>query len=414
MNIVKRIQQKLTGKGGMVIFSYLGLYLISAGIALAVFSYLKTEPSAINISGSDLSSARSKINLNLPKTEACPINGEKFTKIEKNIWETRRPLAAMIENDINARPQSGLSRADVVYEAVAEGGITRFMGVFYCAAAASEVKLAPIRSARVYFVNMAAEYNNPVFLHQGGANNFCNSCPGGVKPRGQVAPEVDAYALLDKLGWRNGQHGNDMDGGFNIGLPIVVRDQYRLSQEPAAWEHSVVASLDEAYREAEKRGFGHSREGVNWDSDYVSWTFQDGTPLSSPKATNINFNFWDGMPDFTVSWKYDSSSNSYKRENGGKPHTDWEFNKPQLTAKNVVVMFTLEKGSIDKEKHMFYQTIGDGKALLFQNGNAIEGSWKKSSVTGRTKFFDKNGKEFAFVSGPIWIEILPNGNKVSY
>src|SRR3990172_7795880 len=122
------------------------------GASFALFSYLGGEP-GVNVDlGDGLSGSRSKIK-DLPKTEECPINGGKFTKIEKGIWETRRPLAAMIENHVDSRPASGISKADVVYEAVAEGGITRFLAIFYCGVAASEVKIAPVRSARIYFVN---------------------------------------------------------------------------------------------------------------------------------------------------------------------------------------------------------------------------------------------------------------------
>lgn len=68
------------------------------------------------------------INPSEPKDRPCPVNGELFTKTEEAVWKTRRPVLAMVENHIEARPQSGLSSADLVYEALAEGGITRFMG----------------------------------------------------------------------------------------------------------------------------------------------------------------------------------------------------------------------------------------------------------------------------------------------
>ncbi|RLC31408.1 DUF3048 domain-containing protein, partial [Candidatus Woesebacteria bacterium] len=78
-----------------------------------------------------------------------------FTKIESDIWESRRPIAIIVENHADARPQSGLSKADIVYEAVAEGGITRFLGIYYCGAAAEDVIASPVRSARVYFIDWA-------------------------------------------------------------------------------------------------------------------------------------------------------------------------------------------------------------------------------------------------------------------
>ena len=302
---------------------------------------------------------------------------------------------------LDARPESGLSRADVVYEAVAEGGITRFAAVFYCGAVAEDVKTAPLRSARVYYINMAAGYGkDPIFLHQGEANNICSTCPGGVKPRSEIDPTVNALTLFDKLGWQGGPSGNNMDGGYNIGFPIVARDQYRLSSTPAAWEHSVVVDLDLVWQEAAKRGLNFKdSSGTPWTQGFRKWLFQDGKASSSPAASDIKFNFWESMPGYDVEWKYDASTNSYKRFNGGQAHIDWEFDKPQLTAKNVVIMFAKETGPVDTEKHMFYQVIGTGKAIVFQNGEAITGTWTKATPLDREVFYDTNGKEIQMVRG---------------
>jgi hypothetical protein len=409
-----KLKSLLSSKKFVLITSFVGLFLISVGLSLVVFYFISPKGAANLL---NKVAQKSKININLPKTEECPINGEKFTKPEADIWNTRRPITAMIENHQDARPESGLSRADVVYEAVAEGGITRFMSVFYCGAAAEDVKIAPVRSARVYFINLAAGYGtDPIFLHQGGANDFCSDCPGGVKPKGTINSTVDAYGLLDKLGWRNGQHGNDMDGGFNIGFPIVERNQYRLSSDTAAaWEHSVVADLDEVYKEATKREFNYKdSDGVAWTKGFRKWVFQDGKAVSSPTATDIKFNFWESMPGYDVEWKYDTSTNSYKRFNGGKEHVDWEFDKPQLSAKNVVIMFADEKGPVDPEHHMFYQVIGTGKSIVFQNGVVVQGTWKKASALDREVFYDTNGKEITMVRGATWVEVVPAQNQVSY
>lgn len=404
--------KNFVNKNLTLILGFLGLFLVSTGISMAAFTFLLKDSTS---SSGNTETKRSRIDLTKPKTEVCPINGAKFTKAEKDIWETRRPATVMIENHKDARPQSGLSKADVVYEAVAEGGITRFMAVFYCGGVAQEVKMAPIRSARVYFVNLAAGYGYfPIFLHQGAANRLCSNCPGGVKPVSQVAKEVDAYGLLDKLGWRNGQRGNDMDGGFNIGVPVVVRDQYRISSEPAAWEHSVVASLDAVYDEAKKRGFEYKdSDGQAWDADFKSWQFTDDNP-QSPKATEISFRFWDNWADYDVAWNYDSASNSYKRKNGGVDHVDWAFDKQQITSKNVVIMFAKEKGPVDSEHHMYYEVIGEGPALVFNNGQVTEATWEKDSATSKEVYFDKNGSEIKFVAGTVWIEVVPAGNDINY
>src|SRR3989344_5492903 len=216
------IQNLTSNKKFMFFVSLLGVYLFSTGTSLALFSYLKSGPEG---GAKKVAEERGRIDPNLPKTEECPINGKMFSKPERDIWEKRRPMTAIIENHLDSRPQSGLSYADVVYEAVAGGGITRFLSVFYCGASAQDIKIAPVRSIRVYFIDWAAEYSaNPLLVHTGGANTICNDCPGGVKSRGDVAPEADAFRMLLKMGWRAPQ-GNAMDAGTNLGFPAVKRDQ---------------------------------------------------------------------------------------------------------------------------------------------------------------------------------------------
>jgi hypothetical protein len=413
MNQPKFDLKSITSNKVTLVASFIGLFLISLGVSVLVFSAIAPQ-TAKNIA--QTIGKRSKINLDAPKVAECPVSGQKYTKAEEDIWQTRRPVTAMIENSVDSRPVSGLSRADVVYEAVAEGGITRYLSVFYCGTAAETVKVAPIRSARVYFVNMAAGYGtSPIYLHQGGANDFCSNCPGGVKLRGVIDKTVNAYALLDTLGWRNGSKGNDMDGGFNIGYPVVVRDQYRLGSTPSAWEHSVVADLDEVYKEADKRGFSYKdSEGTAWTEGFTKWKFQDGKANTAPAASDIKFGFWDNQSNYDVEWKYDSSTNTYKRFNGGVASIDQEFGKPQLSASNVAIMFAQEKGPVDQEKHMFYAVTGTGKAIVFQNGEAITGTWSKKSALDREVFYDTNGKEVEMVRGATWVEIVPAGNSISY
>lgn len=406
-NLTTTISGFVSSKKAMTILSLLGLYLISTGISWGMFSYLKGEPQLE--SGSDL---LSKIN-QLPKTEECPINGAMYTSLERDIWETRRPITAVVENHEESRPQSGLSYADVVYEAVAEGGITRFLTIFYCGVSASEIKIAPIRSARIYYIDWAAEYgDNPLFVHIGGSNNICNNCPGGVKSAGQVAREVDAFSALEKLGWRY-RYGNDFDGGTNIGYPVIIRDQYRLGDK-SAWEHSVVGFTDKIFEEGKSRGFGFlDSEGNAWSQDFEKWQFADDKPLEIPKSTDISFEFWSNKPEYNVIWKYDKATNSYLRFNGDRQHLDHETNG-QISSKNVVVMQVIERGPVDKEGHMFYTTIDEGSALIFQNGDATLGTWEKSSQKGRTKFYDDAGREITFVRGSIWIEAVPSENEITY
>ncbi|MCX7881249.1 MAG: DUF3048 domain-containing protein [Patescibacteria group bacterium] len=332
--------------------------------------------------------------VNEPKTETCPLNGALFSKSEKEQWEKRRPLGVMIENHKEARPQSGLSAADVVYEAVAEGGITRFLAVFYCQNAPY---IGPIRSARIYFIDLLREYADyPLYAHVGGANT-----PG----------PADALGEIRRLGWSG---YNDLNQ-FSVPFPYFWRDYERLPGR--ATEHTVYSSTTKLWQYAKDKRqlINVNEEGKKWDENFTPWLFKDEGEEKG-EIERISFGFWNSFAnDYSVDWVFDEKINSFKRFNADRPHLDKNTNK-QLIAKNVVIVFAQESPVNDGYEggHILYQLIGSGKGLIFQEGKAIEVSWQKRDEESRMRFFDKIGKEVEFIRGPIWIEILPIGNKVEY
>lgn len=400
--------KKIFANKPVAISIFLGLYILSSGISWAVF---RGDGGGILSGIADLTSKRAQLD-ELPKTEQCPINGAMYTVPEREIWETRRPLTFMIENSAEARPLEGLHKADVVYEMVAEGGVSRFLGVFYCGVAGDNVRLAPIRSARIFFINIAAEYGDkPIFGHVGGANRLCGHCEGGLKPAFESSPKIDAISELQKLGWRV-RKGNDFDTTWDIGYPVFSRDTSRPGADKDL-AHTMFAFTDDVYKEAEARGLTYEEDGAPWENNFQQWKFADEKPASSAQASEISFDFWRNKPEYAVTWTYNKESNSYLRENGGKPFVDWKSGE-QIAAKNVVVQFIEEEGPVDTELHMYYEVMGEGEAIIFQNGQAIEGSWEKKTQNSRTIFYDNNGKEIEFVRGAIWIEGVPKGNVVVY
>lgn len=390
------------------------LYLASVGVSFAAFRYLGGPVGPGFKTPEEVEEARARVDLSAPKTEACPLNGGMFTKAEKKIWERRRPLTVMIENHAESRPQSGLASADVVYEAVAEGAITRFLAVYYCGASAQDTKLAPVRSARVYFIDWASEYGqNPLYVHVGGANNFCPNCPGGVKPRGTTDRKVRALEMLVDIGWRR-RGGNDLDPGLDVQFPVFARDYDRLGH-PVPTEHTMASSTDKLWEEGHKRGFNAvDDEGEKWDEDFTSWKFKkDAKSDQQGNVDEIKLEFWSGYEEYAVRWQYDQENNRYLRFNGGEAHKDLN-NDEQIAAKVVVIQMTQEQGPVDEEKHIYYRTTGKGQAIIFQDGQAIKGTWTKASRESRTKFTDSRGKEIELNRGPIWIEIIPHHQEVQY
>lgn len=396
---------KKSNKHLFTIIGGLLLYLVSTGVSYAVFGYLN-QPASISSPVGEEKKSGFKVDITGPKTEACPLNGALFTKEEKKIWEERRPLAVMIENHADSRPQSGLSRADVVYEAVAEGGITRFLAIYYCDAVKEEVNLAPVRSSRIYFINWAQEYGDkPMYVHVGGANNFSGS--------GDTAKDVRALEYLQELGWRV-RGGNDLDPTYDGQFPVFWRDYERLGK-PAATEHTMVSSTEKIWEEAHKRGLDAiDKKEVKWSQSFIPWQFkEEAIQDKRGNVGSLTFDFWLNAPDYTVKWQYNQSDNFYLRFNGSQPQQDHNNNE-QIRAKVVVVQFVKERGPVDANKHIFYTTTGEGKIIVFQDGEKTEGTWKKDKPASRTKFFDSKGKEILLNRGPIWIEILPIGREVSY
>lgn len=380
-----------------IIFAALALYFLSAGISYFVFgSVLPKNPLATSVPlpkvGQD---GQVSFDEKLPKTQECPINGAKYSKQQEAWWNTHGPLTVMIENHQEARPQSGLSKADVVYEAVAEGGITRFLPVYYCQ---DPGQLGPVRSARTYFVDFASEYGDfPLYAHVGGANQ-----PG----------PADAISQLSTYGWTN---YNDLNQ-FSIGFPTFWRDYDRLGH-PVATEHTMYSTAIKLWQYASKNRklTNVDEDGKAWDADFVAYKFNDDpkTPERASSQT-INIEYWNNSQYF-VDWTYDSKSNFYKRENGGEPHLDKNSGK-QLTAKNVVVLFMRESNANDgyeNNVHLLYGTKGNGKAIVFKDGKRINANWRKQSRTARTILTDSSGKEIVFNRGMIWFHILATDGTVT-
>jgi hypothetical protein len=385
------------------ILAGMGLYLLATGISYAGFSFA-TGPSGDGSITSPVAKVspsakvvKQKVDAALPRDQVCPLDGVKYTTKEKDDWSTRRPLAVMIENSEEARPQSGLSRADIVYEALAEGWITRLMGVFYCNTPFENITFAPVRSARTYFVDWVSEYD-ALYNHVGGAGN-CND--DTVDPRAKALCQIDTYGI------------KDMDQ-FGIGYPDCYRNPDRLDH-PVATEHTMVCFSDNLYKIAAKRGWTKVDErDIPWDKNFKQWQFKDEPANGDTGTTNsIKLVFAQGYAAYDVAWDYDKTTNNYKRSNGSKPHLDLET-KEQLAVKNVVVQITKLTGPVDEHGHFLYTTIGSGKALIFQDGKAIVGGWSKKSRISRTVFTDNVGKEIQFTRGPIWIELLPSEQQVTY
>ncbi len=368
-----------------------GIYIVSALASFFIFSGLISGLGEVQspVPAAVTDGSKTMFDESLPKTEPCPLSGQLFSQQQREWWEDHAPLGVMIENHEESRPQSGLSKADVVYEAVAEGGITRFLAVFYCQDA--EV-VGPVRSARTYFLDFMSEYGSyPLYTHVGGANT-----PG----------PADALGQIRQYGWNE---YNDMNQ-FSIGYPIFYRDYDRLGRTVAT-EHTMYSSTTRLWEYAkEKRGLTNvDEDGNEWDEDFRYYEFkEDAAESARPVSQTISYDPWEGYGAYTVSWKYDRASNSYLRSNGGQPHTDLNT-KEQIRAKNIVVLYMRESRANDGYEgnaHLLYGTKGRGDAVVFQDGREIKAQWSKQNRSARLIVTAK-GKEIQFNPGLTWFSVLP-------
>ena len=266
----------------------------------------------------------------------------------------------MIENSPAARPQSGLKKAGVVYEAVAEGGITRFLALYQ---GEKPALIGPVRSLRLYYLSWAAPYQASI-AHVGGSPNALS----------QV---------------RNGNY-RDIDQFFNDGSYWRSRDRYA--------PHNV-------YTSGEKLDQLNSAKGYN-NSEFTSFARTDGKTVESPNATSVNINLSGSL--YNTSYTYDKASNSYLRSMAGAPHTDREDG--QIAPNTVVAMEVgVEARAQNYDGYEDVKTTGSGKAYIFQNGTVATATWSKVDINSPLKLTDESGKDVALNRGQTWIAAFTPG-----
>lgn len=276
--------------------------------------------------------------------------------------------AVMVENSLAARPQSGLSQAGVVFEAQAEGGVTRYMALFQDTTPSN---VGPIRSARPYYIQWALGFD-AAYAHVGGSPD----------------------ALSDIQSW--GVH--DMNQFYNGG------SYHRISSRPAP--HNVYTGIDTLNQLESNKGY---------TSSYTGFPRADKqAPLAQPTASSIHLAI--SGPDYDPSYAFDAASNTYLRSIAGTPQTDSNSGKQIAPTVVIAIVLPLSRGALDASGAYYsdYNPLGDGTAYVFQNGGVTVGQWHKASNTSQITFTDTTGKAIPLNRGQTWISAVANTNQVSY
>jgi hypothetical protein len=301
-----------------------------------------------------------------PRYVTGPLDGERTLRI----LVRRPPIAAVVDNFYpSARPQSGLSRASIVFETVTEVGITRLMAI-YLERDASDV--GPIRSARPYFDDLAAGYG-AVFVHAGGS-----PAAETLLPRLRTLQGVDALAAKPEFRRDGTRPSPDNLYTSTAGIRAVAAS----GTPPAAGPHAVIPHSSALKPSAHPVGHIH-------------------IDFSTPQVTS--------PPTYAVDYRYDAPRHLYARSVGGVPDIDRSVNR-QIDVSNVVVLYTaIHPIPNDAEGRVTVKTVGTGKALLFRDGRLERGTWSKSSLSAPLTVDGSKGHQLPLARGNTWIELTAPG-----
>lgn len=334
-----------------IIISIVAVLLISGGVT--AFFLLNQKPAE-----------QAKVaNTSKKKAEPEPVHYYSLltgNEVESREATTQPVTAIMIENSPDARPQSGLKDSGVVFEAIAEGGITRFLVLY------QEQKpqlIGPVRSVRMYYVDWLAAFNASV-AHVGGS----------------------AAALAEV---RNGNY-RDIDQFFNAGTYWRATDRYA--------PHNVYTSFKNIDALNAAKGYT--------SSEFTGFSRKDSKASKTPNATTIDVTISSAL--YNSHYAYNAETNTYDRSQGGAAHTDREGG--QISPRVVVVMKVDETTVMEDGWRQNIQAIGSGAAYIFQDGTVQEVTWTKRGRADQIVFTDSEGKSVSLARGQTWLTAVPNGS----
>ena len=284
----------------------------------------------------------------------------------------RRPIAVKIPNDVESRPSTGLSQAEVVYEHETEGGITRLTAFFVLS---DLEKVGPIRSARLVDVGLMREYS-ALFAHVGGS-----------------PPVREALTALGELD----------------------RDEFFFGPEGPYFRPSDRNPPHNVYVDLTKLRADAASIGLSPLVEISPWVFYDEAPdHGSVRSIQIPAVLSVSAPQ--TRYDYDPDMRSYSRWIDDQPLID-ALDGSQIAVENVIVQFTKTALTEHVEDaagnlSLAIETVGDGRVLVFHDGHLIDGRWVRRDLDSRTRFISSSGRPIALRPGHSWVHLLDNREQI--
>lgn len=278
----------------------------------------------------------------------------------------KRPYAIQFSNFKTVRNQSGIGQADIVYECLVEGGITRLLGI---GENFSGDRLGSVRSSRHYFVSIADEYD-AIYIHYG---------------KTKYAKSKIAKLAIDNL-----------DGETGIGTTVFYRDKNLKAP------HNAFASIDGILKGIEKKGYRNEyKEGY---AAHYSFYKEDTDIVNGTAADKINVHFSAYNDPY---FEYNKDEKAYYRFQFKEVHKD-ALTGTQLSFKNIIIQFVKE-WDIDKND---YQTMdlenASGDGYYISNGRMVPITWKKKESDRFMRYYNEAGEELTINPGKTYIALFPN------
>lgn len=289
----------------------------------------------------------------------------------------QRPIAVMLNNIKVALPQYGVSKADLIYEVPAEGGITRMLGVFQSVEDVGQI--GSVRSTRLYYLELVQGLD-AILFHAGGSEEAYRA----ISSRGITALDCVRGPYMNSVFWR---------------------DKDRIKS--AGYEHSVFTSGENIQKVLATLDVRKTHDA---GYEYPVQFGEDGTPKDGTPAKEISVKFSNYK---TGVFTYDSDSKTYLVSEYGKPYVDGETNQ-QVDVKNVLVLYTnISQIAGDTAGRLKVTLTGSGSGLYASNGKVQEIVWTKDSADSPFVYTYQNGTAVTFEKGNSYINIVNKNAAVS-
>jgi hypothetical protein len=288
-----------------------------------------------------------------------PYTGEEVSKEAA----AKPALMAIIENSPDCWPQSGLTEADIVFEATVEGGITRHLALYQ---KETSPKIGPIRSMRTYYIDIAYEYNLP-FAHCGGSHD-----------------------ALDRIKTEKPMNMDEMYNGSYFWRDKAIKIQ----------EHSLYSSSENLLKLVADKGYSKAPVS-NLKFDKAYWD-----KVSSSKAGKISMKF-----SGAYSTDYVFKDGLYYKSMNGKATLNKEDSKA-VAVKNIVIQ-NVKYRSRAKEVYLDADLIGQGDGYIISNGKAVKVTWSKTDLKSPTIFKDTQGNVVPLNPGKTWWHYMDTTAKLT-